>query len=457
VPLASPAAAGACLVLLVGCQSYAPRPLDAARHRAAWHARTLEDASLAQLIERLERDAPGAAFDPRDGLTLQEGQLVALAFNPHLRVARARAGRAAAGAAHAGRFADPELSLSVLRLTGGAPDPWVVTPGLAFSIPLSGRRGAQRELGAAQQRAALRRVEEAEWAVWHDVERAWIAWSAAALRVEELELFVGALEGLARTATQLAESGELAPSEASLFAVELAQRANQLLRLRGELEAAEQELRAQLGLAPEAPVAFVRALARRAPAAASLAELAARNPSLARLREEYEVAERTLRHELAQQVPDLTLGPLFESDEGRSKIGFAGALPLPFLNANRRAIAEARAGREVARAAFEAGYEALVGRRAAAAARAAALAEQRADLEGVLVPLVDRQVADALRLVQLGEGTSLVLIESLARAQQTKLALIESRAAEALARAELEYLTGPPAAGSGAPGAADAE
>ena len=117
-------------------------------------------------------------------------------------------------------------------------------------------------------------------------------------------------------------------------------------------------------------------------------------------------------------------------------------IPLPFLNANRQAIAEARAGREIARAAFETAYESLVGRWAAASARAEALAEQRADLEQVLVPLVDRQLEDALRLARLGEGTSLVLLESLTRAQDTKLELIESRSAEALARTEIDYLIG---------------
>ena len=42
----------------------------------------------------------------------------------------------------------------------------------------------------------------------------------------------------------------------------------------------------------------------------------------------------------------------------------------------------------------------------AASARADALAEQRADMEQVLAPLVDRQLADAAQLMQLGEGTS---------------------------------------------------
>lgn len=439
------------LALLASCQSYEPRPLDAAEHREAWHGRTLEDASIRGFLERMDRDLGGQTgeFDPADGLSLREGQLVALVFNPGLRLARLRVDRAVATAAHASRWADPELSVSVLRITESVSDRWVVTPGLTFSIPISGRLAAEQGLADAEHRAAEHRVLEAEWAVWHEVREAWIEWSAARLRVEETERLVDALDTLVRTASQLAESGELQRTEASLFAVEQAQRRNQLRRLRGEVAAAEQRLRAHMGLAPEAPVVLVPSIAitRTGPAAlgtpAGPVAIRERNPSLARLRVEYAVAEEALRREIRAQYPDLTLGPLFESDEGQSRVGFLGGIPLPFLNANRKAIAEARVGREIARAALETEYESLVGRWAVAAAMADALAEQRADIEEVLVPLVDRQLEDAMRLMALGEGTALVLLESFRCAHETKLELIETHSAEAHARAELETLTGP--------------
>jgi outer membrane protein, heavy metal efflux system len=438
-------ALGLVIAILFSCQSYEPRPLDLAAHREAWQSRTLSDGSLESFLDRLDRDLrdPAAEFDPRDGLTLSEGRLVALVFNPGLRLARLRVGRAAASAEHAGLWADPQLSLSVLRVTEGVPDPWVIAPSLTFSIPLSGRLSAERGLADAEHRAAEYRALEAEWTVWREVRAAWVDWSAARLRSEETERLVDAVNALVLTTSQLAESGEIPRTEATLFLVEKAQRENQLRRLRGDVAAAEQVLRALLGLAPEAPVTFVPSIDIANPNLAA-EEITERNPSLARLREEYEVAEETLRHEIAKQIPDLTLGPQLESDQGQSRIGFIGAIPIPFLNANRQAIAEARVAREIARAAFETAYEILVGRQAVTAARARALADQRADLEGVLAPQVDRQLEDSLQLLRLGESTSLVLLESLTRAHHTKLELIETRSAEALARAELEYLTGPP-------------
>ena len=62
------------LTALTSCQSYEPRPLAPAAPRAAWHARTLEDASLREFVDRLDLDPGGAPtpFDPTDGLTLRE-------------------------------------------------------------------------------------------------------------------------------------------------------------------------------------------------------------------------------------------------------------------------------------------------------------------------------------------------------------------------------------------------
>ena len=128
-----------------------------------------------------------------------------------------------------------------------------------------------------------------------------------------------------------------------------------------------------------------------------------------------------------RQVPDLTLGPAFESDAGQPRIGLVGGLPLPVLFANRRAIVEAR---------FD--------RWAAAAARARSLEGERTELEELLVPLVERQLEDALRLARLGEASGLVLLESLERVHEVRMELIRTRTDEALVQAELEHLVGPP-------------
>ncbi len=440
------------LGILASCQSYAPRPLAPAVQREAWAARTLRGSSLHEFLERLEARSEAAAgeFAAADGLSLRESQLVALVFNPRLRVARLRAGQAAAGAEQAGRWADPGLELSALRISESVPDPWVISPGLSFSIPLSGRLGAERGLAEAERKAAAGAVLEAEWSVWRDVQVAWIEWSAVRLRLEETERLALDMEGLVTTTTELAERGEIPRTEASLFQVEELQRRNRLRRLAGEADAGRQRLLGLLGLAPTASVELVPAIALACAGqagedgAGGPDAIELRNPGLERLRHEYRVSEQALRHEIRKQYPDLTLGPLFESDAGQSRVGFLGALPIPFLNGNRRAIAEARARREIARAIVETTYEMLVSRWTVAVTLAESLASQRVEMVQVLLPLVDRQVEDAFELLRLGEGaTTLVLLESITRAFQAKLELIDTRAAEALARTEVAYLTGP--------------
>lgn len=436
-------------LVLASCQAYEPRPLDPAAHRAAWLARTDAVESLERFLERLEEASrrPFANLDLEDGVDLSEGRILALAFNPDLRVARLRVGPEAAGLEHAGLWADPQLTLDVLRITDSLPDPWVIAPGLSATIPLSGRLRAAQRLASAELAAARAATRQAEWSVWARVERVWIEWSAARQRSEETRRVLRSMDTLVSRMSDLAARGELARTTSALFRVEEARWRTRLHGFEGEEAALELRLRSILGLSPAAPVTLVPRLdgapEAHPPAPSAPDELAFRNPSLGRLQVDYEVAEAALRAALRGQFPDLRLGPLYESEGGQERIGLGWALPLPFFNANRRRIAEARAERDVARAAFEAAYETLLARHAAAAKRVAALTAQRAAMEESLVPLVDQQLEDAIELLTLGEGTVLVLFESLTRFNQTKLDLVDARSAEAIARVDVALLVGP--------------
>ena len=70
---------------------------------------------MREFLERMDDGEPGLdaleAYDPSDGLELEEAELVALVFNPDLRIERLRVERAAAVAGHAGRWNDPQLGI----------------------------------------------------------------------------------------------------------------------------------------------------------------------------------------------------------------------------------------------------------------------------------------------------------------------------------------------------------
>ncbi len=446
-PTRSPArgiALAAVAALLPACQSFKPKPLDPAAHAAVWREQSPQSEAVRAYAKRLAETAGegGGDFDPGDGLALHEGRVVALVYNPDLRIARLRAEVAAATAEHAGRWDDPELSLDVLKIQESVPDPWIIGSALSLTVPVSGRLAVEKARAEAEAGAELERVAEEEWRVQADLTDAWLEWSASRMGLAEAERMGGALDEIVSITGKLAGSGEMPETEAALFAIERENRRAELAHLRGEVAAAEQSLRGLMGLAPDAPVRLLPSLSGGRIGAGEGGELEATNPTLVRLRAEYAVAEKALQREVRKQFPDVVIGGSGESDEGQSRIGFVGAIPVPILNANEGGIASARAEREVARAAFEAEYERLSGQLAAQRAKRGAAIAQRERLETTLAPLVDQQLRDARRLLELGEGSSLVLLESLVRAHEAKRKLIEVRRDEALAANAIRRLIG---------------
>jgi outer membrane protein TolC len=441
-------AVAAAALLLTGCQKYQAQPLDPAAHRSQWRARTADHETVRLFAERLAEAGHfrAAEFDPNNGLDCAEAELVALVFNPDLRIARLKAGVSAATAEHAGLWDDPTLSFDVLHITESVSNRWVVTPGLAFTIPISGRLKVEKARASAAMRAALDRVAEDEWWTRQQVRLAWLQWSATVIQYDQQQRLLESMDPLVASTSRLAESGEMLRTEAALFSIEQSQREYELRRLDGVRGEAEQRLRSLLGISPDAPIDLTPSL-NIFPAEDSPADtVSERNPSLVRLRQEYEVAEKTLQREIRKQYPDLTIGPLYEEDQGQSRIGFFGSLPLAILNANKQGIAEAEAARQLARAAYETEYERLIGRMAATSLKAESLADEKSLIVTELAPLIDRQLEDARRLLELGEGGGLVLLETLVRAHDIKTHLITVRLEEARARSELIFLEGPPPA-----------
>lgn len=431
--------------LIAGCQSYQAQPLDLAVHREAWLARTPGDEPVRAFAQRLAGAGQPSAFDPSDGLSLAEAEIVALVYNAALRLARLRAGVATASAEHAGLWEDPTFGLDFLSLTESVSNPYLLTPSLSFTIPISGRLEAEKARADAEVAAELTRVAELEWATRIEVRRAWLAWSATLLEAEQTERLIASIDSLVGSIDRLASAGEISRTKATLFTLERADQRRSLLRSRARAEEAELRVRSLLGVSPDAPIELVPSLGSE-DATDEIDEnsIEERSLTLRRVRDEYEVAEQTLRREVREQYPDLTIGPLAEFDRGDTLLGFTLSLPIPVLNANKQGIAEAYAERELARAAFETEYERLVSELARARALFNALREQRAMYENEIAPLVDQQLKDARALLGIGEGDALVLLESLVRVGRAQAGLIEARHDEALATLRLFEIVGPP-------------
>ena len=428
---------------LTACQSYAPAPLDLSAHRTSMERRDPAAAEVTAYANRFQTAADAATvYDPADGLSLAEAEVVALFFNPELRLARLKANVPRVGAVEAGRWEDPELAIDGARILDNVEDRWVLGGIVNVTIPISGRLGVEREKARAEATVEELRALADERRVLAELRAAWAEWSAASERAALTRQFVAELDPAVERAERLRAAGELDPVDARLLRIERVTQTATLNRHQSDAQAAEFELKARLGLVPTADVKLTPSIR---PRLVSLSESqwsarVAEHPRVRLARAEYEVAERTLKLEIRKQYPDLQLGGGFGADEGDERVLFGAALPLPLLNANRRAIAEARAEREVARAAAQGEYERLLAEATVAQTRLVAARERLSFVEKELAPLADQQLMEARRLTQLGEFDTLVLLEALTAAHAAKLEVLDARLSVTLGGRRLEAL-----------------
>ena len=433
-------------VILSGCQSYEAEPLDLESHVATIDERISDAAGIQALLDRLERAGAVVpdAFDPDDGLTAAEGEVLALFANPSLRLARLDVETADAAADHADRWADPVFGFDGADILDGGTELGVT---VGFSIPISGRLDVARDRAEAAVGTARSRVAAAEWAMRCAVRRAWSDWSAAEEIVALERRLLERREAASRTGASLEQSGELGRLESRVLQAE---RASQRLAVDSAAFEARQRRRALLallGLGPATPVELIPRLDVPSPVVPTDADETwwQGQPQVAVLRARYAEAEEDLRLEIRRQYPDLEIAPGFGREEGSDRVLLGFSLPIPLWNANRGPIAEARARRVRARADVEATVERL--RHELAAARDA---ERTADEAVVrhaqsILPLVTAQDEDALALAALGELDVLMLADIARRSAEESRRQIELRRARSVARIELAQLVGPPA------------
>ncbi len=452
-------------LLAGGCQSYEPRPLDLDATRAAWLVRSPSDDSVrefAAALDRAEGRSPSKAFDADDGLTLAEGEAVALVFNPALRQARLEANVARAVLSHAGLWQDPVLGVGLERIVssasgGGGANRWVAGSTLGLTIPISGRLEAEKARAGAELGAALDRLAATEWATRSALRELWIEWSAARVRADITEAFIARLHDVAGLADRQEQAGLLTRVDARLFHVELAGREADAIAATARVKELELQLWAMLGVAPETPFVLEPTVAF-APRTTLMDDLRSlldsANPELAAIRAEYELSERTLRAEVRKQYPDLAIGPGYGEDQGDQRVLLGLSLAIPLWNRNQQGVAHASAQREAARGRFEASYEQLSSRLAIAMARWESGRARRTQIESSLLPLADEQDADVRRVAALGRVAPLLLLESLKAQHDAKLRLVEARASESIGAVRLDELIGPPTHGQDQPGEA---
>ena len=434
------------LIVLAGCQSYERVPLELADHRAALDARLIATEPISYFVERLSEagNQVPERFDPNDGLSPAEGEVLALFYNPDLRLARLDAGVALATFETAGLWEDPQFGFDGAEiLSPSGPFEYGLT--LSLTIPISGRLGVEKDRAGAAYEAELRRIVDAEWSTRAAVRSAWASWSAESERLRLLREVIGQVERISAITDRLETAGELTRVEARLLRAELVEtRADVAEAVLAEARA-RVELLGLMGLPPDAPVELLPAIppASIGEISGAIERLIEANTTLAVRRAEYQIAEETLRLEVRKQYPDITIGTGYGSEDNDDRLLLGVSIPIPILNANRAGIAEAKARREVARAAAETTFERLTRELSMARAAYDASRTQRDAFERDLVPMLDEQASEVEQLIDLGEVNTLLLLETVTRGFEAKSRLLDLRLAETDAAIEITRLLGP--------------
>jgi outer membrane protein TolC len=431
--------------LLAGCQGYERAPLNLDAHAAALGTRVSSPEALREFVDRLAETGQPApeCFDYSDGLSPAEGEVLALFYNPDLRLARLDAGIALATFETAGLWEDPRFGFDAAEiLSPSGPFEYGLT--LSFTLPVSGRLAVEKDRAGAAFEAELRRIVDAEWALRAEVRSAWAAWTAAAERVRLLEEINARIEHITSITDRLEHAGGMTRVESRLIRAEALSVRSGLIAGQWAETDARIRLLGLMGLPPDAGIELLAVFptAEIPRVEDETRRLIESNTTLAVHRAEYQIAEETLRLEVRRQYPDITIGGGY-GDEGDDRLLLGISLPIPVLNANRAGIREARARRERVRAAAETAFERLALDLASAHAARVVARLQRESIEAELVPMLDEQSRELERLAGLGEVDALVLLETVTRGYEARSLLLDLRRAELAATNEVARLLGP--------------
>lgn len=330
--------------LLAGCATYHALPLPS-------HANLAPAASAPAMMTA----AVPAILD------LQRVGAIAVARDPGLATARARARVAKAHAYAAGLLPDPSLSFSLAHpFNGGAPsdhhNAW--SAGLAESLVGLLTHGDVHSAASAKYAEALLgwrwQAEQVALKARITYLDAW--WTRRAVRALETE----------RKAARSALQGALKAHAAGALSAALYQQAQQqAVTARSRLQSArDREVRLEETLANMLRVRDGAHWRFRSPPAAStpspatvkaaLAALPKRRLDLLALQAGYRSADRRLRADILAQFPLLDIGFTRARDNtGVNSVGFGITLRLPIFNGNRGRIAIDRATRKALNAAYQ--------------------------------------------------------------------------------------------------------
>ncbi|HEX6808934.1 MAG TPA: TolC family protein [Gemmatimonadaceae bacterium] len=433
-------------------QHYRPLGIEPQREAVRYRARQLDDSDLVEFL-----NAQGARV--RDtAWTSRELALAALYYRADLSELRSELAAARAGEITAGARPAPSAGVSVehaARVDEGKSTPWSVSLTAGLTIELGGKRAARIARARASALGARLRLDATGWEISQHARMAAIAVAEGTQSLADQRAEVEQLRTLAQLLRARFAAGEISRAEVARADADLQSASVLLVQSARTNTEARSALAQALAIAPTAVESLVvepdnqsacdvlHAIGRDSLEALALRSHSAMGVALA----DYAVAEADLRFAVAQQYPDITIGPGILWDEGVRHWVLSLATPLLPIQISGP-VAEARARR-----AAQAARVLVVEDSVLASVDSSASACRNVTPE---VAVADSLVGETRRSLDLAENayqrgevgrTEVAFAQlGLARAQHTRrVAAARSNAAgAALEGAVGHWLTGPP-------------
>ncbi len=421
------------LLLVPACMHVPEQPLD-------------PEALLASV--RREREAAPST----DPLTLTAAVERMRRSNPAIREARAAWRAAQAVAKVRTPPPNPTLALGPLLL-GGTDILSSAAPGieaaLGWAVPLSNARVLNDDLNrvraehAFAEAAAIER--ETYLALRRDMTIAVLQRESAGTQQTLSEAGRAAVQ----VGRDLANAGQATAVDVQLLDLDAERAHAAALAADGEATAKRYAFAARIGMDGEHLVLVgsdqLPILPAAPPAIVDLEKAAvASHPRLAVLRAAYLVAEKELRIQVADAMPDFEMGLGFENEAGDLKLGLPFSLELPLWDRNQQGIVAACAARSHVRVRYMAALQRLMAD--IASARAALLARVQAHeaLASHVRPASQRTLQVARDSLEAGAVDALRYLEVLRAEREVTRDVLDARIAVYAAWADLEAAAGAP-------------
>jgi cobalt-zinc-cadmium efflux system outer membrane protein len=362
-------------VFVTGCAEVSPEPLSASANAGDLENRTLNDPRLRKFVLA----ALAGETEPHNGISwdLTALTLAAVYYHPDLDVARARLALSRAAVLTAGQRPNPILNFAAVfnsAAVAGAIAPGAIPLTIGPVINLIVETFDKREyrIGQANEitKAASWDLATAGWRVRAGVRTALLNLWAARQRIALTRQRRDLQEELVRLLEKRLEVGEASALDVARERITRGQIAVDLRGFERAADKAEAQVASSVGVPLRALSgvtlafdAFAHAL--EVPQGIADGELRRRaligTTGLQAALAEYEAAQSALQLAVANQYPNLTLGPGYNYDSGINKFSLSPALELPVFNQNQGQIAEAIARRQQAAANFTALQARIIG------------------------------------------------------------------------------------------------